>query len=148
MCLIVDTNQAHRVFGAVESAFSTPIWSWLSRRGVLVYGGKLASELAKNGDARRLLVELNRRGNALLQRKDIVAAEEAVVHETGLCTSNDHHVIALARLTGARVLVTEDRALMEDFRNRLLVQPVGKIYRRASHRHLLSHNRICRRPTE
>ncbi|MDE0306934.1 MAG: hypothetical protein OXI87_18940 [Albidovulum sp.] len=46
------------------------------------------------------------------------------------CESNDQHVLALARISGARLLYTNDQKLMDDFKNTELVStPKGKVYR-------------------
>ena len=43
--------------------------------------------------------------------------------------SNDHHVIALAVLSGVRLLYTNDQKLTSDFRNRQVVEPPrGRVY--------------------
>lgn len=144
MCLIVDANRAHVLFGQPDSEDAVPIWEWLKKKGILVYGGQLASELGRHDQARRLLLQLRRAGRAVLEDEEAVKLEESRVHATGECSSNDQHVVALALVSGARVLYTEDQALMDDFRNPRLVKPKGRIYRRAEHRKLLSHRSGCR----
>ena len=42
-------------------------------------------------------------------RPEEVEAETASVAGTGLCVSDDEHVIALARASGARLLCSEDQ---------------------------------------
>ena len=71
-----------------------------------------------------------------------------------ICTSNDEHVIALALVSGARLLYTNDQALIDDFKNRDIVAgPRGKIYTTARndrftevHRRLLAEPDLCRAP--
>jgi hypothetical protein len=145
VCIIVDANRAHILFSQPESEAAAPIWDWLKRDGILVYGGKLAAELGKVTASRRLLVELVRGGRAILEAAEEVDREESLLRVTGHCKSDDQHVVALARISGARVLFTEDRLLMDDFQNPLLLRPKGKIYRRSSHRRLLAHRRGCRK---
>ena len=70
--------------------------------------------------------------------------------------SNDAHVIALAQLSGARLLYTNDGDLQKDFRNKNLVDnPEGKVYSteaeknpnkefRPAHKRLLGRNDLCR----
>lgn len=97
------------------------------------------------GKARRYFAELLRSGRARRYPDEEVDAEEALVQNTGLCVSDDPHVIALARVSGARVLFSEDRDLWNDFRNPRLVPPRGgKIYRKAQHTPLLRDARRCR----
>ncbi len=73
----------------------------------------------------------------------------------GQCSSNDQHVIALAQVSGARLLYSNDAQLQEDFKNsRLVDSPRGKVYTtirhsdfRPSHRDLLRRTDLCR-PTQ
>ena len=62
--------------------------------------------------------------------------------------SNDRHVLALARLSGARLLYSRDEALRDDFRNvKLLAGPRGKLYPEnmgaGCRRWLLRQQRLC-----
>ncbi len=86
--------------------------------------------------------------------------DEAVVERSedlrrrDVCKSDDHHVLALAITSGARLLYTNDRLLMDDFRNRNVVTGTpGKIYTtkdrkdfRPTHRRLLGMRNLCRAP--
>ena len=54
--------------------------------------------------------------------------EEKLLQEER-CRSNDTHVIALAQISGARLLYSNDKDLHVDFKNkRLIDEPRGKIY--------------------
>ena len=76
-------------------------------------------------------------------------AEEQALRARGLCTSDDEHLIALARKSGARVFCTEDTTLWKDVRNRaLLAKPRGRIYRTKRHVALLGHHAGCQRPPQ
>ena len=74
----------------------------------------------------------------------------------GVCKSNDLHVLALALVSGARLLYTNDTALIDDFGNREIVtRPRGKIYTTAqnadvtdAHRRLLGARDLCRMPRD
>ena len=78
--------------------------------------------------------------------KEVVNAEESLVVSTGLCVSDDPHIIALARVSGARTLCSNDNNLHTDFKNqRLLSHPRGGVYQNANHGHLLRHTRSCPR---
>jgi predicted nucleic acid-binding protein len=151
VCLIVDANRAGVVFRVPPTADFKPLWRWLlGKKGRLVYGGQLAAELSSVGPAVRFLKEWRRTGRAVLANPGDVAAEVSEV--SNHCRSDDAHVVALARVTGARILCTEDSDLMTDFRNRRLVPPRGgKIYRRARHAALFNppacgHCRGCHGP--
>jgi hypothetical protein len=106
----------------------------------------LADELNKVGAAKRRLAELLRAGkafNAQATHGPKIEAEEQRLKNSGLCCSDDPHVLALAIATGARVLHTHDGDLIDDFKNAKIVKPNGKIYKTAQHAHVLSHCRGC-----
>ena len=71
-----------------------------------------------------------------------------------ICRSDDEHVLALAITSGARLLYTNDKLLMDDFRNRNIVAGTpGKIYTtrdrkefRPSQKRLLGMRNLCRAP--
>ena len=53
----------------------------------------------------------------------------AELQDAGACQSNDLHVLALAQVSGARLLYSNDLSLHQDFGNRdLISRPRGKIY--------------------
>lgn len=144
MCLIVDANLAARVFAEPAEADFSPILDWLEGNGCLVIGGQLAPELARIGGARRYLINLLRAGRARRVPDEVVEADRHTVAGTGLCRSDDAHVLALARVSGARVLCTHDRDLQQDFRNPLLIsRPRGSVYQRREHERLLRHSTSC-----
>lgn len=147
MCVIVDANLASRVFGSPAEPDFSPVIDWLLEHGgELVVGGHLAAELDRLGEPRRFVRALLRAGRARLVPDAEVDRETRAVDEMGLCVSNDCHVIALARVSGARTLCTHDRPLQTDFANPNLVsRPRGKVYQRQAHRHLLRHTRSCGR---
>lgn len=65
--------------------------------------------------------------------------------------SNDIHIIALARVSGARLLFSNDTALHKDFRNKDLIdQPRGKVFSTLkskqftkAHKYLLENRNLC-----
>ena len=139
MCLIVDANVAGR-FLAQPGA----IVDWLfGDRGIprLVAAGKLREELAVLTEVRRLLVALERAGRLRSAEPHSLQTEEARLRKAKRCVSNDHHILALALVSGARTLATDDDALAGDFKNvQLIPAPRGKIYRDPEvHGRLLGH---------
>ena len=70
----------------------------------------------------------------------------------GSCISDDPHIIALAQISGARFLYSDEGNLHEDFKNRKLIgNPRGTIYSTkerdsftSKHRKLLRRSGICR----
>jgi hypothetical protein len=146
MCLIVDANLAGIVFSSPPHPDFVPVIDWLLEKdGCLIVGGHLGTELDRLERARRFLITLLRAGRAKQIPADQVAQEEAAVQKTGHCQSNDGHVIALARVSGARTLCTHDRELQKDFKNhQLIAKPRGSVYQQTSHKKLLRHTRSCR----
>jgi predicted nucleic acid-binding protein len=139
VCLIVDANAAG-TFLCRRSA----VTDWLlGKHGNprLVVGGKLRDELIRLTEARRLLVQLHRAGRLRTEPAQKVAGEVPRALACAPCKSNDSHILALARLTGARTLATFDENLIADFRNPALIHsPRGSVYRLpAKHGHLLRH---------
>lgn len=151
MCIIIDANRVGEFF--TEDLYRgefAPIADWIEHRGgILVYGGKLKAELLRSDAARRRLRVWNQAGRARDIDDQRLVDEERAVHALGLCRSEDEHVIALARCSGARVLCTEDNNLMRDFRNiHLVPRPQGKIYRNRSHQRLLQHHGCGEKPVK
>jgi hypothetical protein len=148
MCVIIDANRAGIFFSAPVSDDYKPVVRWITERhGRLIYGGRLEEELQRLRDAVRTLRQWSLAGQAVRVEPSHLTAEEDQVRKSGLCRSNDSHVIALARFSGARVLCTDDRTLMRDFRNPSLIDnPRGSIYQNRSHAHLLDHSGSCGYP--
>ena len=146
MCLSVDASLAGIVFSSPPHPDFVPVLDWLEKKdGCLIVGGRLGTELARLERARRFLIALLRAGRAKQIPAEQVTREESTVLETGLCRSNDSHVIALARVSGARTLCTHDKELQKDFRNhQLIAKPRGSIYQRNSQEKLLRHTPSCR----
>ena len=142
MCVIVDASLEGRFFRLDPELL--PLWKWIDDgNAVLVVGGKLTRELFKNNRARDQIQTWLRAGLAHQVPPSDVATEASEIK--GRCKSNDSHVIALARLSGARLLCACDSDLEDDFRNPALInKPRGSIYKRASHTSLLRHRRGCR----
>lgn len=71
------------------------------------------------------------------------------IEAQGICRSDDPHVLALARDTGARLLYSNDQALQQDFTNRAIIGGVrGKIYPNTGYREFLNdrrNRRLCSR---
>ncbi len=150
MCLIVDTNVAHRALCDPADPEFEPVYRSLFGVGRpeqnLVYGGALASEYDKSGRISAAVEELRRAGRAWREDDDAVSTETKLV--TPQCKSNDPHIIALARVSGVRLLCTHDKnsGLMTDFKKKTLIdKPKGRIYTRRKNAHLLSAKCPCKR---
>lgn len=163
-----------KIVSRQEAKDFSPITDWLFKKGGnLVFGGHLwheycgghvVADLAPGkpepGETSRVklfIKSLFQSGRAIQIGQKDVLKEQRVVVEIGICRSNDTHVIALARLSGARTLVTSpesnknptgDKLLQIDFKNRQLINnPKGSIYKNRTHRKLLQHTRACKNLT-
>ena len=133
MCAIVDASVVGTVFGLSKDrpAAAQEFFEWVdSGRLVLVIGGKLKAELLAYGNFGEWLKEALRNGAA----HDVVDSELKQrgedLRKSGDCRSNDTHVLALAQVSGARLLYTNDQKLIDDFKNRALIsRPAGKVYK-------------------
>ena len=133
MCAIVDVNNCHKIFGDPEQR--TPagcyFFDWLEgSTGRLMLGGtKFNSEIEKVGHYIRWLKTAIRTGHAHRLKDDLVDTAEQELAAVNVCKSDDLHLIALARIGGARLLFSEDPRLHEDFGNpRIIANPRGKVY--------------------
>lgn len=138
MCAILDTCVAHEVFSRGGSGPTTEagreFFQWLQDgKGKLVIGGKLRGELLRVSQFSRWATEALRTGggNGKLMVVDDQCIEDEA-QEIERCNdlrSNDSHIIALAQVSGARLLFSKDRKLIKDFENPDIINnPPGEIY--------------------
>ena len=161
MCAIVDANVAHEVFGDSPPPAAEKFYEWLERgSGRLVVGGKLLKELEDTSpDFRRWGPMAQLSGKMITVDEREVEAKTQQIKRKGVIKSDDPHILALAQLSGARLLYSNDRNLSDDFRDRRLIDnPQGKVYTtrrdrnappaqdntrfRSTHRELLRRN-VC-----
>jgi hypothetical protein len=110
----------------------------LGRKLQVVYGGELGREYAKLKAVARIVRLLDQAGIAKKFADKTVDAEDINVKASGLCSSNDTHIISLARVGTARLLCSADHALHADFKNaKLISKPRGRIYQNPTHDNLL-----------
>lgn len=154
MCAIVDANVVSEVFGSNLPPAGEKFFEWLNKgNGRLVVGGKLLEELEKSsadfiywGREARLSGRMR-----IVSKREVDARTEQVQHEDAI-SSDDPHVIALAQVSGARLLYSNDGDLQKDFRNgKLIDDPRGKVYStrrdksfQRSHDRLLKNKNLCR----
>lgn len=151
MCAIVDANVAGEVFGDNPSPAGRFFFDWLNTKGRLVVGGELTNELATHQHFVRWLRTAVRNGRAAEFPDWPVGSEAESVRLQGACQSNDWHILGLARVSGARLLFTNDRNLQTDFTNSQIVGGVrGRIFTtvqrkdvRPTHRNLLRRTDLC-----
>jgi hypothetical protein len=146
MCLILDNDVCHKAIAPKDHSEALPVLNWLwSEKGHLVYGGKNRSELSEHAKVHKLLEVLWQAGRAERIDDGAVDRETLVVKADCTLKSDDPHVLALARLSGARTLWTNDGPLMDDFRDSTIISPRGSVYTKADHTDLLCHVPGCRK---
>lgn len=139
MCLIVDSNSVCDVFLSPKPRFKELNAAIFAGKAKLVYGGELAREYQRIHAFWRLLYRLEEKGSARPVADTRVDTETRRIRQSGLCVSDDPHIVALARVAQVRLLCSTDNRLCTDFKNRcLLSRPRGRVYRNSSHRALLA----------
>lgn len=145
MCIIVDTDRIGRFLADPSDDDSEPVRRWLDRGwGLVVYATeeRFRKEIAHS--ARIRLREYVRAGRAKRIPIEQYGDDVRKLQDSGRLRSNDAHVLALARASGARLLYTGDTKLMDDFRDKALIdKPRGRIYSGAANRKLLTRS-TCR----
>jgi hypothetical protein len=146
MCLITDVM----FLSSSTDDDKKPVFDWLMSdkiSGRLVVGGRLKSELSKFQKGGSLMRLLDRRGRLRKIEDEKVNIETQRLQKNNLCKSTDHHIIALARISGARLLCSKDKNLQIDFKNKHLINnPRGHVYKTAEHADLIlkyGHTRAC-----
>ena len=155
MCAIVDANVASEVFGSNPPSAGKKFFEWLNKEsGRLVVGGKLLEELEESSaDFRRWGQQAQLAGRMRVANKREVDARTEEIQREDAIRSDDPHVIALAQISGARLLYSNDGDLQQDFGNgKLIDKPRGKVYStrkdksfQRSHDRLLKNKNLCRR---
>lgn len=152
MCAIIDTNVRHEVFGDNQSEAGAHFLDWLEKgKGKLAIGGRLRHELSQSEKFQELLNLLLLGGNAInIPDQEVDTAAQELQNQM-ICKSDDEHVLALARVSGARLLYTNDQDLQKDFKNRQIIGGIqGRVYttlRKSSvtrtHKDLLGRGDLC-----
>ena len=141
MCLIIDNDVRGKVLIYDDPDYLLVKNALINHRNVMVYGGKLRREYIQSKKIRRILIAFDRAGIAKAFEDNLVDDETQIVIGLNICRSNDEHIIALARISGARLLCSEDIKLHADFKNKSLINsPRGKIYQDPRHVPVLNHN--------
>ncbi len=138
MCIIIDTNKMPAFLKGPSSEDMQPIHTWLSIRGgsfVYTTDGRYGEELKF---LKKRLEVYVRNGHARVFTEKQIAPEEDYLENLKQHESNDIHILALARASGARLLYTGDKALIADFGNKEIINnPKGKIYSGSRNKNLL-----------
>ena len=116
MCAIVDANVATEVFSTEAGA---KFAQWIDTgRGRLVAAGKLLEELEKTPLRNWIQQAINAGLLRTVSAAD-VEIRTAALKSKQACRSNDPHIVALAQVSGARLLYSHDRDLQSDFKSLL-----------------------------
>lgn len=156
MCAILDADVVGLVFTsrateAENESASKRFFDWVdSGPGSLVAGGKLLSELDRNSNFQKWRKRAVSAGRITIL--DRVGVNQKACQVAPHCKSDDPHVIAVALISNARFLYSNDDYLQKDFRNPNLVNnPRGSVYSTRlgetftpNHRQLLKRN-LCKR---
>ena len=154
MCAIVDANVASEVFGPTRTPAGDKFFGWINKRkNRLVLGGKLREELDVGSPKfREWASQAVRAGIVRIFDEYEVNARTKQIERKKIHTSDDPHILALAQLSGARLLYSNDAKLQQDFKNKdLLDHPQGNIYSTQrnqnftrAHKRLLGKQDLCR----
>lgn len=149
MCAIVDANVVHEVFSARRTPAGSKFLEWVEKgKGRIVVGGRLGQELNSVEYFRVWAdIALNMGWMNGFPWHE-VSRRKARLQKTGGFISNDPDILALAQISGARLLFSNDEKLQKDFRNkRLIDNPRGTVYTtRRSHEFTSTHRRILNKP--
>ena len=153
MCAIVDANVAPEVFGVGRPAAGKKFFEWINKgSGRLVVGGELLKELDENSPGFREWFRQALLSGSLKEENDQkVNSRTESLRAVRTCRSNDPHIVALAQVSGARLLYSNDKELHQDFGNGDLIRnPRGKVYStlrskdfKRSHKQLLRRKDLC-----
>lgn len=151
MCAIIDANVAHELVRPNRPEAGARFLDYVEAGKLkVVVGGRLRQELERT----RMRVWIQQ---ALLAEKVRSVNDSQVdrytedLEQSGECISDDPHIIALAQISGARLLYSNDINLQKDFKNyRLVSGPRGRVYTtlryrtfHESHRGLLERRDLC-----
>ena len=147
MCVIVDNSARNEVFGKTATATGRKLeGSFDNQKTRLVLGGGLRKELMQNKRFRIWFVEADRKGSVHRACDACVNDQTTQLNISQVCQSNDTHVIALAQISGCKILCAVDRALQVDFTSTNLINgrvlPINRPWR-STHNQLMSWTRNC-----
>ena len=130
-CAIVDANAVADVFGDSPSEAGAGLRRWISSgNGRLISGGKLHVELRRaSADFQQWASVARGAGQLTIFDDDELQPQVDYFDAHRSRRSNDPHVLALAIVSGARLLYSNDHALQQDFTDRNLIDgPRGRVF--------------------
>ena len=154
MCAILDANTGSEVFGPNPTPAGMKFLQWVNGgQGRLVVGGKLLSELEKLSAFGLWAKTAGLSGILRTVKEEPVATRTQQLEAGGRHVSDDPHVLALAQVSGARLLYSNDYNLQKDFKSKSLIDsPRGKVYTTNAgkefskvHQRLLGRKDLCKK---
>ena len=136
MCLILDTNK-YGNFLNQDNPDMEPVRKWLEKGGKIAYSPTQEMERELEGhEGMKDWFKARRRTPRVkyIPKNKVEQAMKKLLQSSNL-RSNDHHIIALAQVSGVKLLISSDRKLHADFTNKDIVG--GSIYQNKKHQHLL-----------
>lgn len=129
MCLILDPNVAGDYIKGHK--YIMPVKKWIENDDRLIYtkSETWKRELKFNSRMYILLGQYREDGRAIEFPAEEVQKEQNKLANCKLFKSKDFHIVALANVSGVRLLVTNDINLIKDFKNSAIIKH-GKIYRK------------------
>ena len=129
MGAILDTNVVPEVFGSNRPEAGKKFFDWINKGlGRLIVGGKLLEEL-NSTPAREWIKQAGLSTRVKTENEAKVNVSTKKLRNKGGFKSNDPHILALAQVSGARLLYSNDGDLRDDFLNEELIdRPLGKVY--------------------
>lgn len=151
MCAIIDANVAGEVFGPNSAPAGNEFRAWITKGSErLICGGELLKELKRIEGFREWAKVALDKGKMKNMNEEEVETRTTQIREESNHSSNDPHILALAQVSGARLLYSNDKKLHKDFKNRDLISPAGFIYSTLkgenftrAHRKLLEKKGLC-----
>ena len=131
-CAILDADCVGEVFGREESEAGAEFLRWLLDGKLrLVSGGQAQEELRENNEFRQWAAA--RPPNLMVFSQSLIEPRKTELDNRkrtfGDVRSNDTHVLALALISGSRLLYSRDKALRADFEDAsIILGPWGQLY--------------------
>jgi predicted nucleic acid-binding protein len=137
--VIIDANCARAALQVNAAGDFAPVLeAILNGTAKLVVGGKLKREYQVVQAAWRFVMRLDQAGMARLVNDATVDQEEEAVLANFKLRSDDPHILALARVSKARLLCSLDKELHADFDDpKIINNPRGFIYQSPKHKKLI-----------
>ena len=152
MCAIIDADVVAEAFGRNQTPAGQAFRYSVDCQGLrLIAGGELLDALDKHQNFRTWRAVARQYGRVQIIGRGIVEPLANQLRSSNSCVSNDAHVIALAQVSGARLLFSNDKPLHQDFKDkRLIDDPRGKVFSTnedrsvtRTHRRLLNDSSLC-----